>query len=142
MVLGDLEGDGDLDAVTAHQLEGTYAWINDGLGGFEVVGPLLRSDGDLSVAIGDVDGDGDLDLVVGADQDRLYLNDGSGTFTEAAAGAITDTAHTFADNGTYTVTVTVAETGGAISGADTFNVVVANVVPVVTAQADDTVTIS
>jgi hypothetical protein len=36
------------------------------------------------LALGDVDGDGDPDLVLGnSGQNRLYLNDGSGTFTDA-----------------------------------------------------------
>ena len=42
------------------------------------------------MALGDVDFDGDLDLVLGradytGQQNRLYLNDGSGTFTDATA---------------------------------------------------------
>jgi hypothetical protein len=53
--------------------------------------------------------------------------------SEAAAGAITARSHTYADNGTFTVTVMVRETGGAGSpqDSDTFDVVVANVAPVV-----------
>ena len=49
-------------------------------------------------------------------------------------GAITDTAHTYADNGTYTVTITVTEEAGSGPGSDskTFSVTVANVDPVVT----------
>ena len=42
----------------------------------------------LAVALGDVDGDGDNDLVFGNAwdlQNRLYLNDGTGTFTDATA---------------------------------------------------------
>ena len=41
-----------------------------------------------ATALGDVDGDGDVDLVVGntfAQQDRLYLNNGAGKFTDATA---------------------------------------------------------
>ena len=55
-------------------------------------------------------------------------------FSEAAPGNITDTAHTYADNGTYTVTITVTEEAGAGPGSDseTFPVTVANVDPVVT----------
>ena len=36
-----------------------------------------------STVLGDVDGDGDLDLIVGnSGQSRLYLNNGTGTFTD------------------------------------------------------------
>ncbi len=41
------------------------------------------------------------------------------TFTEASPGPITDTAHTYADNGLYTVTITVPEENGAGPGSDT-----------------------
>ena len=49
-------------------------------------------------------------------------------------GTIADTAHTYADNGTYTVTITVTEEAGSGPGSDskTFSVTVANVDPVVT----------
>ena len=42
------------------------------------------------MALGDVDGDGDLDMVFGngrGEQNRLYLNDGTGTFTDVTAGS-------------------------------------------------------
>ena len=54
-------------------------------------------------------------------------------FTEATAGAITDKTHTYADDGTFTVTITVEEENGAGPGSDygTFQVVVANVAPTV-----------
>jgi hypothetical protein len=59
------------------------------------------------------------------------------TFTdsEAAPGTLTARSHTYADDGTYTVTVTVRETGGAgaPSGSDTFDIVVANVAPTISA---------
>ena len=58
-------------------------------------------------------------------------------FTEASPGAIAAKSHTFADDGTFTVTVTVDEDNGAgVHGTATFQVVVANVPPEVTAPAD------
>ena len=48
------------------------------------------------VAFGDVDGDGDLDLYLAnyGSANRLYLNDGSGTFTEVGSTAgVADTGY-------------------------------------------------
>ena len=56
------------------------------------------------------------------------------------AGPISDKSHTYADDGEYTVKVTVSEAGTAPTPSDTktFKVTVANVAPVVTAAADQT----
>ena len=53
------------------------------------------------------------------------------TFTEASPGTITSQSHTYADNGQYTVTVTVTEAGSGSPPSDgkTFKVTVANVAP-------------
>ena len=53
---------------------------------FQIQGYELPADNDLSlgVALGDMDSDGDNDIVLAnrAGQNRLYINDGSGTFTD------------------------------------------------------------
>jgi hypothetical protein len=81
--LGDVDGDGDLDALVANEWKGvTRVWLNDGSAGF--------SDGGLDLGqafdarLGDLDGDGDLDALVSASRgdSRVWLNDGAGGFQE------------------------------------------------------------
>lgn len=86
----DADGDGDLDLVLG--LEGGHAlWINDGAGVFrDETGrlPWVRNVEARKVRAADVDGDGDLDLYFahvewGRDpQDRLFINDGTGRFSD------------------------------------------------------------
>ena len=47
----------------------------------------VDNDWSCAVAFGDVDGDGDLDAFIGNDgqQNRLYLNDGTGVFSDATS---------------------------------------------------------
>ena len=92
VALGDVDGDGDLDAVVANG-GASDVHLNDGTGAFgaaTTVGGGFSSD----VALGDVDGDGDLDLAVGNNnqQNVIYLNDGDGTFdtTSHTVGPIND----------------------------------------------------
>ncbi|HAW95197.1 MAG TPA: hypothetical protein DCX60_02875, partial [Phycisphaerales bacterium] len=85
VALGDVDGDGDLDAVVAAISQPTYLWTNDGTGTFTNSGQALGNTGATSVAFGDVDGDGDLDAVVAAISQPTYLwiNDGTGIFTNS-----------------------------------------------------------
>jgi hypothetical protein len=87
--LGDLDGDGDLDAVTANLNRlPSKVWLNDGSGQFTNSGQRIP-DG-FRFALGDLDGDGDLDAWFGRGTsdsvsyiDRVYLNDGAGEFTDS-----------------------------------------------------------
>ena len=68
VALGDLDGDGDLDAMVAN-FEGfpNTVWTNDGNGTFTNSGQALGNSNSTSVALGELDGDGDLDAMVAND---------------------------------------------------------------------------
>ena len=89
--LGDVDGDGDLDAVVAngrHWPGQNRIYINDGRAAFTLARPLGDElAGSYAVPLADLDGDGDLDVAVGNDRTRnlVFLNDGSGRFEAGAA---------------------------------------------------------
>jgi hypothetical protein len=93
---GDMDNDGDLDLMVATGLLGMYndlLYRNNGDGTFTkitdspVVNDATWSGGS---AWGDFDSDGDLDLFVGGydGHNRLYENDGTGTFTSIDTGIV------------------------------------------------------
>jgi len=95
LVLGDIDGDGDLDLLVGNTASTNMLYRNDGSGNFSATGTPIGSDTDItfSIAAGDIDGDGDLDLLAGNSQaNKLYLNDGSGNFsiTGIPVGSETD----------------------------------------------------
>ncbi len=101
VVLGDVDGDGDLDLVAGNDNETNRLYLNNGTadpwGG--VTGIDITGDAQMtrSVALGDVDGDGDLDLVVGNSgaENRLYLNNGTADPWNGVTGSsITTDIHT------------------------------------------------
>ena len=85
--LGDVDGDGDLDAVLAHTAGQPRLLLNDGDGGF-VDGSSGLPQGVFAatdIELGDVDGDGDLDMVVAQMDSRptlLWYGDGKGRFVD------------------------------------------------------------
>jgi hypothetical protein len=92
---GDLDNDGDLDLLltgtTTAATHDTRLYRNDGAGQFTELAGGLPATRDGSAAWADSDNDGDLDLLIGGDGPsgalaRLYVNDGQGQFTDAAAG--------------------------------------------------------
>ena len=105
IAFGDVDGDGDLDLIEGNGGSyGSGGWrnrllVNDGSGVFtDVTTSQMPNVTDMTsaLAVGDVDGDGDLDLVFGngyydglqcleGEQNRLLVNDGTGTFTDVTA---------------------------------------------------------
>jgi len=83
--MGDLDGDGDLDAFVANYYAGNRVWLNNGIGILSDSGQVIGSSNSIKVDLGDVDGDGDLDAVVGNDAtpNKLWLNDGSAMFSDS-----------------------------------------------------------
>jgi hypothetical protein len=87
IALGDLDVDGDLDALVGTQL-GALVWINQsgaqgGLAGeFAPSGQEVSAGPANAVFLVDFDGDGDLDaLIAGSRQAAIWWNDGLGKFT-------------------------------------------------------------
>jgi hypothetical protein len=106
LALIDVDGDGDPDVMAGNE-NGNWLMINDGAGHFsDATAQLPLQSLNLEtrkIAVGDVDGDGDQDIflanvqfIAGKNpQNRLFLNDGAGTFSDATAtGLPADTDHT------------------------------------------------
>ena len=88
VALGDLDGDGDLDALVANgqvrDPEVDAIWLNDGGGRFTDSGQSPSFGSSTAISLGDLDGDGDLDAFVGTQSytpDEVWIND-NGRFTE------------------------------------------------------------
>ena len=89
--VADLDGDGDMDVLSASYHDDKIAWYENVLGdgsawnGYVI---SIDADGAFSVAAGDLDTDGDMDVISGSELDgkaTWYENiDGEGTFEERA----------------------------------------------------------
>ncbi len=101
---GDVDGDGDTDFVVSSSIRSVLScgtpcggswpvslFVNDGTGSFSLVALPASPNPVSGVELGDLDGDGDLDLVLGTGaecchaQNRAYINDGTGSFTDQTA---------------------------------------------------------
>ena len=92
LVLGDVDGDGDQDVLTASN-NTVQVQRNNGAGAFSPTGSLTVALNPTSLALGDVDGDGDLDLVLvswASTRASLCRNDGTGTFGSATEIVVGD----------------------------------------------------
>jgi hypothetical protein len=99
---GDVDGDGDLDAIIAN-VGGEQLLVNDGHGFFSdastrLPAPLpIFSDISADARFADVDGDGAVDILIANEnpfpggvgaQNRLWMNDGHGTFVDETASRL------------------------------------------------------
>jgi hypothetical protein len=89
VALGDLDADGDLDALVGTR-NGALVWINQGgaqggqAGTFATSMPEIGDGQIASVFLEDLDGDGDQDaLIAGILQGAIWWNDGLGAFTRS-----------------------------------------------------------
>jgi hypothetical protein len=80
VMLGDLNGDGFLDAVVGNH-NGGEIWTNDGQGNFTRSNQSLGRGAAYTIFVTDLDNDGDLDLLVGGKTSiGVWMNNGSGRF--------------------------------------------------------------
>ena len=89
VALGDVDGDGDLDALVGDG-SGAVVWFNQGgaqagqEGTFDPSGRTLRGRPVMALFLADLDGDGDPDAVIGERSGaRIWWNDGHGIFTRS-----------------------------------------------------------
>jgi hypothetical protein len=106
--VGDLDGDGDIDAIAVYLDDSAYVWLNDGTGNL-ISHPLTPEfgNGGIEVTLGDIDGDGDLDAVIpryNQLSQTIWVNDGAGNFSAPVC---------FAEfGGGYTMQVTMGDLDG------------------------------
>jgi len=91
VALGDLDGNGTIDAFVVNSGSPDTVWSNDGTGTFSQITETAfagMTDQGTGVALADLNGDGILDAVVSSGGSsgriRVWLGKGNGTFTEVS----------------------------------------------------------
>jgi cytochrome oxidase Cu insertion factor (SCO1/SenC/PrrC family) len=93
VAVADVDGDGLLDLYFSNQVGSNQLWRNDGDGKFENIteeaGVAVKDAVGVTASFADIDNDGDPDLFVTTVHggNRLYENDGEGTFKNITADA-------------------------------------------------------
>lgn len=84
IAIADFDGDGWLDIVFASEDDATHEfYLNTGFGNFVDVSTRLPQFVANAVVATDINGDSYIDLIFGnAGQNRIFINDGSGNFTD------------------------------------------------------------
>ncbi len=86
IALIDLEGDGDWDFIAGNDNDPDRYYVNDGNGGISL-GGSTASDRTYSLSTGDIDNDGDMDYIASDNSsffnDKIYINNGSGSFSNS-----------------------------------------------------------
>jgi len=86
VALGDMDGDGDLDAFVAnYHSQPNMIWLNDGNGNFADSSQGIGYSASNAVKLGDLDADGDLDAFIANynQPNKVWLNEGSGIFADS-----------------------------------------------------------
>ncbi len=92
VAVGDFNGDGKLDLVTANANSDTLSiLLGNGTGNFTLTSSLPEGHGPAGIAVGDFNEDGKLDLAVSncdSNTVSVRLGDGAGNFTPASSSAV------------------------------------------------------
>jgi hypothetical protein len=87
VTMGDIDNDGDQDALVGQSPQGIMIWLNNGNGFFSNSGSMGGS-ATLGFVLGDLNGDDSPDLIILYNNapDSVYFNNGSGIFINSGQG--------------------------------------------------------